>query len=64
MCFVMLIIVLFKKSECAHIIFTGVRAGQPVTHMSSTNSKPQPSNQFPMDKIKLREAFSLGYTIL
>jgi len=26
--------------------------GQPVTHMRSTNSNPQPSNQFPMDKIK------------
>jgi len=28
----------------------GVSAEQPVTHMSSTNSKPQPSNQFPMKK--------------
>jgi len=27
---------------------------QPVTHMRSTNSKPQPSNQFHMDKIKSR----------
>jgi len=27
-------------------VFTGVRAGQPVTHMRSTNSKPQPFNQF------------------
>ena len=45
------------------------RAGQPVTHMRSTNSKPQPSNQFLMDKIMsrhtfvlVREAVSLGYT--
>jgi len=29
-----------------------MRAGQPVTHMRSTNSKPPPSNQFPSDKIK------------
>jgi len=33
-------------------------AGQPVTHMRSANSKPQPSNQFPMDKIKPRPNFS------
>jgi len=33
-------------------MFTGMRAGQPVTHMRSTNSKPQPSNQVPKDKIK------------
>jgi len=26
-------------------MFHGVRAGQPVTHMRLTNSKPQPSNQ-------------------
>jgi len=32
--------------------FTAVRVGQPVTHMKSTNSKPQRSNQFQMDKIK------------
>jgi len=35
------------------------RAGQPVTHMRSTNSKPQPSNQFPTDKIKPRPTFVL-----
>jgi len=42
---------------------------QPVTHMSSTNSKPQLNNQFPTDKIKsrpkcflIRETVSLGYT--
>jgi len=32
-------------------------AGQPVTHMRSTNSKRQPSNQFPTDKIKPRLHF-------
>jgi len=26
-------------------VFIGKRAGQAVTHMRSTNSKPQPSNQ-------------------
>jgi len=30
-------------------------AGQPVTHMISTNSKPQTINRFPMDKIKFWE---------
>jgi len=28
-----------------------------VTHMRSTNRKPQPSNQFPMDKIKSHPTF-------
>jgi len=36
-----------------------MRAGQPVTHMRSTNSKPQPSNQFTTDKIKPRPTFVL-----
>jgi len=31
-------------------MFTGVKAGQPVTHMRATNSKPQPSKQFHMNK--------------
>jgi len=39
--------------------FIGVRAGQPVAHMRSTNSKPQPSNQFPTDKIKLHPTYFL-----
>jgi len=30
-------------------VFTGVKAGQPVTHIRSTNSKPQPSNQSILD---------------
>jgi len=39
-----------------HLIsFLMTRAGlQPVTHMRSANSKPQPSNQFPTDTIKPR----------
>jgi len=37
-----------------------MRAEQPVTHMRSTNSKPQPSNQFPTDKIKPRPTFVLA----
>jgi len=39
--------------------FTGARAGQPVTRMRSTNRKPQPSNQLPMEKIKSRPTFFL-----
>jgi len=35
-------------------VFTSVRAGQPVTHRRSTNSKPQPSIKFPMDEIQSR----------
>lgn len=35
-------------------MFIDVRVGQPVTHMRSTNSKPEPSNQLPFDKIKSR----------
>jgi len=35
------------------------KAGQPVTHMRSTNSKPQPSNQFSTYKIKPRPTFVL-----
>jgi len=48
------------------MMFTGARAGQPVTQMTSTNSKPHPSNQLLMNKIKsckfflVREAISLG----
>lgn len=32
---------------------------QPVTHMTSTNSKPEPCNKFPMDKIKSLPTFFL-----
>jgi len=41
-------------------VFTGVRAGQPVTHMRSTNSKPQPFNQFPLNKSKSHPTFILA----
>jgi len=40
-------------------VFTGAIVGQPVTHMRSTNRNPQPSNQFPIDKIKSRPTFFL-----
>lgn len=40
-------------------VFTSVTAGQAVTYMRSTNGKPQPFNQFPMDKIKSRPTFFL-----
>jgi len=40
-------------------VFTAGREGKPVTHMSSTNSKPQPSNQFFKDKIKFSPTFYL-----
>jgi len=39
--------------------FNGMMAGQLVYHIRSTNSKPQPSNKFPMDKIKSRTTFFL-----
>jgi len=32
-----------------------------ITHMRSTNRKPQPSNQFPMDKIKSHPTFFLSF---
>jgi len=48
---------LFQQHLFSDDVFIVVRAGQPVTHMRSTNNKPQPSNQFPMDKIKLRPTF-------
>jgi len=38
-------------------VFTGTRVGQSVTYMRSTKSKPQPSNQFPLDKIKFHSTF-------
>lgn len=31
-------------SDISDDVFTAARSGQPVTHMSSTNSKPRPSN--------------------
>jgi len=31
-------------------VFTAMRAGHPITHMTSQYSKPQPSNHFPVDK--------------
>ncbi|ROL33049.1 hypothetical protein DPX16_5944 [Anabarilius grahami] len=59
--------VMSRNRRCFSSLMT--RAGQPVNHMRSTNSKPQPSIQFPKDKIKPRptfvlvpEAVSLGYT--
>jgi len=51
------------SSSCSDVLFSDdvfsvVRAGQTVTHIRSTNSKPQPSNQS-MYKIRFRPTFVL-----
>jgi len=55
----------FSCNDFSDDVLSGTRAGQPVTHMKSTNSKPQRSNQFPRDNIKSRPTSVLvQYAIL
>ena len=53
---IIVLIILNQNKFLSQHLFSSLMmwAGQPVTHMRSANSKPQPSNQFPTDKIKPR----------
>jgi len=66
-------VIIFHQSNICHSascnisesddVFTATRAGQSVIHLRSTNSKPQPSNQFSTGTIHAthRDLLLTGY---